>query len=405
MLNLLVGAARALADDDVAEALASTDGPALAREVLALSPSQVQEVRALLSRCGAGPAPVPAAELSDLRRSADVSLPPGRSAVTRTRLGDRAPTGVPRPARDLHRAGPADASGGPGRGTGAVRGEPGRPRRHPERAGRRRLRADREQRRGRRATGARRPARRPAADDRPRGGARRPVRRHGPSGHRRSRRSGPSRRTSTASPRPATGSPTTCRTPTSWSAPPPARPPPRWPAARSTPRSARRWPREQFGLEILADDVADNAGAVTRFVLLAPPGPPPDADRPRPHDARRHHAEPPRLAARAAHRAGRARHRPHAHRVAPDQGPARRVLVPPRLHRPHRRARDGRGAGGAAPALRPGALPRLLPAGRERERPGVRRRRAGRSRARHRRRRRSRPRSAGSPACASGART
>ena len=30
-----------------------------------------------------------------------------------------------------------------------------------------------------------------------------------------------------------------------------------------------------FGLEILADDVADNPGAVTRFVLLAPPGPPP----------------------------------------------------------------------------------------------------------------------------------
>lgn len=32
---------------------------------------------------------------------------------------------------------------------------------------------------------------------------------------------------------------------------------------------------EQHGLEILADDIADNPGAVTRFVLLAPPGPPP----------------------------------------------------------------------------------------------------------------------------------
>jgi prephenate dehydratase len=31
----------------------------------------------------------------------------------------------------------------------------------------------------------------------------------------------------------------------------------------------------QNGLEILVDDVADNAGAVTRFVLLTPPGPPP----------------------------------------------------------------------------------------------------------------------------------
>ena len=66
VLNLLVGAARALAHGAVAEALASTDGPALAREALALSRSQVREVRALLPRCGAGTAPVPAAELSDL---------------------------------------------------------------------------------------------------------------------------------------------------------------------------------------------------------------------------------------------------------------------------------------------------------------------------------------------------
>ena len=59
VLNLLVGAARALAHGAVAEALASTDGAALAREARALSPSQVREVRALLPRCGAGPAPVP----------------------------------------------------------------------------------------------------------------------------------------------------------------------------------------------------------------------------------------------------------------------------------------------------------------------------------------------------------
>jgi hypothetical protein len=66
VLNLLVAAGRALADDDVAGALASTDRAALAREVLALSPVQVSEVRTLLPRCGAGPAPVPVAELSDL---------------------------------------------------------------------------------------------------------------------------------------------------------------------------------------------------------------------------------------------------------------------------------------------------------------------------------------------------
>ena len=42
-------------------------------------------------------------------------------------------------------------------------------------------------------------------------------------------------------------------------------------AAVAAPLAAR-----QHGLEILADDVADNPGAVTRFVLLTPPGPPPD---------------------------------------------------------------------------------------------------------------------------------
>lgn len=34
---------------------------------------------------------------------------------------------------------------------------------------------------------------------------------------------------------------------------------------------------EQHGLEILADDVADNPGAITRFALVALPGPPPAA--------------------------------------------------------------------------------------------------------------------------------
>ncbi|HWB67261.1 MAG TPA: prephenate dehydratase [Mycobacteriales bacterium] len=39
---------------------------------------------------------------------------------------------------------------------------------------------------------------------------------------------------------------------------------------------------EQYRLAVLADDIADRAGAVTRFVLVAPPGPPPSptgADR------------------------------------------------------------------------------------------------------------------------------
>ncbi|MHA6629027.1 prephenate dehydratase [Pseudonocardia sichuanensis] len=42
-------------------------------------------------------------------------------------------------------------------------------------------------------------------------------------------------------------------------------------AAVSAPLAA-----EQHGLEILVDDIADNAGAVTRFALVARPGPPPE---------------------------------------------------------------------------------------------------------------------------------
>ena len=41
-------------------------------------------------------------------------------------------------------------------------------------------------------------------------------------------------------------------------------------AAVSAPLAA-----EQHGLDILADDIADNAGAITRFALVSPPGPPP----------------------------------------------------------------------------------------------------------------------------------
>ena len=66
VLNLLLAGARALTGDDVTSVLTGTDGAALARDVLALSPSQVREIRVLLPRCGAGPAPVPAAELSAL---------------------------------------------------------------------------------------------------------------------------------------------------------------------------------------------------------------------------------------------------------------------------------------------------------------------------------------------------
>lgn len=66
VLNLLVAVARAHAGGDVAAALVATDGAALAAEARALGPTQVTEVRALLSRCGADPGPAAAQELADL---------------------------------------------------------------------------------------------------------------------------------------------------------------------------------------------------------------------------------------------------------------------------------------------------------------------------------------------------
>ena len=66
ILNLLVGVARALGGGDVRDALESTDGAALAKEVTGLSERAVKGVRGLLSRCGAEPEPVPATQLAGL---------------------------------------------------------------------------------------------------------------------------------------------------------------------------------------------------------------------------------------------------------------------------------------------------------------------------------------------------
>lgn len=57
LVNLLVAVARALSGGDVAAALRSTDGDALAAEVGAWSDRAVAGVRGLFSRCGADPAP------------------------------------------------------------------------------------------------------------------------------------------------------------------------------------------------------------------------------------------------------------------------------------------------------------------------------------------------------------
>jgi hypothetical protein len=66
ILNLLVAVARAVAGGDMRAALESTDGAALATEISGLSERAVKGVRGLLSRCGADPEPVPAAQLAGL---------------------------------------------------------------------------------------------------------------------------------------------------------------------------------------------------------------------------------------------------------------------------------------------------------------------------------------------------
>jgi hypothetical protein len=66
LLNVLLAVARAVDDGDIGEALESTDAAALAGELAGLSGEAVAAVRKRLSRCGADPGPLPAAELAGL---------------------------------------------------------------------------------------------------------------------------------------------------------------------------------------------------------------------------------------------------------------------------------------------------------------------------------------------------
>ena len=119
---------------------------------------------------------------------------------------------------------------------------------------------------------------------------------------------------------------------------------------------------EHYRLETLADDIADTPGAVTRFVLVAPPGAAAAADRRGPDQPGRvHRRRPPGRAARAADRARRPRRQPDPDRVAPDRRRARALLLLDRRRGSHRACPGGRGAGGVAPAVRGRAVPRLVP--------------------------------------------
>ena len=66
ILNLLLAVARALAGEDVREALENPDGPKVAAAVAGLSERTVKGVRGLVSRCGVDLDPLPTAQLSKL---------------------------------------------------------------------------------------------------------------------------------------------------------------------------------------------------------------------------------------------------------------------------------------------------------------------------------------------------
>ncbi|GMA86929.1 hypothetical protein GCM10025868_21790 [Angustibacter aerolatus] len=136
---------------------------------------------------------------------------------------------------------------------------------------------------------------------------------------------------------------------------------------------------ETFGLDVLARDVGDTAGAVTRFLLVTRPGPPPartGADRTSVvvFQADDHPGGLLEPAGAVRH----PRHQPDPHRVAAHRRRARPLLLLDRRRRPRRRRPHGRGAHRAPPHVHRGAVPRLVP---------PRRRGRGRGAGEHERRR------------------
>ena len=121
-----------------------------------------------------------------------------------------------------------------------------------------------------------------------------------------------------------------------------------------------------YGLEALFTDVADNPGAITRFVLVARPGavpPPTGADKTTIQVAL------PVNESGALLTLG-ARSRPVPHRVAPERGRLRQLHVQHRHRRPHSRGARPGCARRSAPLLAGGPLHGVLPARRRRARGG-----------------------------------
>ena len=117
----------------------------------------------------------------------------------------------------------------------------------------------------------------------------------------------------------------------------------------------------RYGLAVIAPDVHDRASAVTRFVVVSPPGPLPartGADR---SSVAAFLAEDhPGALLEILDRVRGARHQPDHDPVPAHRRPARPVLLLHRLRGSRRRRAGGRGADGAAPGLPRGALPRQL---------------------------------------------
>ena len=129
---------------------------------------------------------------------------------------------------------------------------------------------------------------------------------------------------------------------------------------------------EHYPLSVLAEQVADNPGAVTRFVVVGHPG---ELPAPTGADKTSLVVHLPDNEAGALltmlEQFATPRREPVAHRVPSDRRRARPLPVLHRRRGPSRRGADGRGADGAAPGLPGRPLPRLVPEGRRRPQRGA----------------------------------
>ena len=139
-------------------------------------------------------------------------------------------------------------------------------------------------------------------------------------------------------------------------------PTPTWDAAISAPVAA-----EHYRLATLATGIGDNPDALTRFVLVSRPGPPPPpTGRDKTSLVAFMREDHPGALLEILDQLTDARREHDPHRVAADRRRARQLLLLHRLRGARRRRPGRRGADGPAPGVRRRPVPRLLRAARRR---------------------------------------